>query len=195
MDIIHNADEERMKWKTLSSEYLFNDTWLRARRDKCQKSDGKIVYPYYIVEYPQWATGMGLTEDNKVVLVKQYRHAVEMVSIEIPGGCIDATDANPEAAIRREFIEETGYTFEKVEYLGKTSPNPSTNTNWMHMFLLTGGRLTHPQSFDENEEIEVLLVSLDEFVQMVLSNQIIQAMHMTTIFFALQRMGKLSIDL
>lgn len=195
MDIIHNADEERMKWKTLSTEYLFNDTWLRARRDKCLKSDGKIVYPYYIVEYPQWATGMGLTEDNKVILVKQYRHAVEMVSTEIPGGCIDAADANPEAAIRREFIEETGYTFDKVEYLGKTSPNPSTNTNWMHMFLLTGGKLTHPQSFDENEEIEVLLVSLEEFLQMVLNNQIIQAMHMTTIFFAFQKLGKLSINL
>lgn len=193
MDIIHNADEEQMKWKTLSSEYLFDDTWLRARRDKCQKSDGKIVYPYYVVEYPQWATGVGLTTDNQVILVKQYRHAAGIVCTEIPGGCIDSSDESPEAAIQREFIEETGYTFKDVFYLGRTSPNPSTNSNWMHMFLLTGGNLTHPQSFDENEEMEVLLVTLEEFVSMVMSNQIVQAMHMTTIFFALQKMGKLHI--
>ncbi len=195
MEIIHDADDEQMKWKTLSSEYLFNDTWLRARRDKCQKSDGKIVYPYYVIEYPQWATGVGITESNEVVLVKQYRHAIEQVCTEIPGGVIDATDASPEAAIRREFIEETGYTFDNVEFLGRTSPNPSTNTNWMNMFLLTGGRLTHPQSFDENEEIVVELVSLGDFVQMVLNNGIIQAMHTTTIFYALQKLGKLSITL
>lgn len=195
MDIIHNADEEKMKWKTLSSDYLFDDTWLRARRDKCEKSDGKIVYPYYVIEYPQWATGVGITHNNEIVLVKQYRHAAGVVCAEIPGGCIDAEDASPEEAIRREFIEETGYTFEAVEYLGRTSPNPSTNSNWMHMFLLTGGTLTHPQSFDENEEIEVLLVSMPEFVEMVRKNEIIQAMHMTTIFFALQRLGKLKIEI
>ena len=188
----HNNDD-KLRWKTLSSEYLFNDVWLRARKDRCLRPDGKVIDPYYVVEYPNWATGVGITENNEVVLVKQYRQALQIVCMEIPGGCIDAEDADFEAAIRREFIEETGYTFSHVEYLGKTSPNPSTNTNWMHMFLLTGGKLTHPQSFDENEEIEVYVVPMQEFIDMALRGEIIQSMHMTTVFFALHKLGKMKI--
>ena len=190
----HNNDD-KLRWKTLSSEYLFNDVWLRARKDRCLRPDGKIIDPYYVVEYPNWATGVGITDTNEVILVKQYRQALQIVCMEIPGGCIDATDSNNEEAIRREFIEETGYTFSHVEYLGRTSPNPSTNANWMHMFLLTGGKLTHPQSFDENEEIEVYVVPMQEFVEMVLRGEIIQSMHMTTVFFALHKLGKLKITL
>lgn len=193
--VIDTSNDEQLKWKTLSSEYLFDDTWLRARKDVCLKNDGKIVDPYYVMEYPQWATGLGLTENNEVILVRQYRHAIKEVCTEIPGGCVDATDASFEAGIRREFIEETGYTFSNVEYLGTTSPNPSTNANWMHMFLLTGGKHTHPQSFDDNEEIIVEIVPLPDFIELMLQGKIIQAMHMTTIFFALYKMGKLKIEL
>jgi ADP-ribose pyrophosphatase len=193
--MVDHTNDDKLRWKTLSSEYLFDDVWLRARKDRCVRPDGKIIDPYYVIEYPQWATGVGITESNEVVLVKQYRQALQVVCMEIPGGCIDAEDANPEAAIRREFIEETGYTFSSVAYLGKTSPNPSTNANWMHMFLLTGGKLTHPQSLDENEEIEVYVVPMQEFVDMALKGEILQSMHMTTIFFALHKLGKLSISL
>ena len=193
--MVDHTNDDKLRWKKLSTEYLFNDLWLHARKDRCLRPDGKIIDPYYVIEYPHWVTGVGITENNDVVLVKQYRHALEIVCMEIPGGCIDAEDETLEAAMRREFVEETGYTFDKAEYLGRTSPNPSTNANWMHMFLLTGGKLTHPQSFDENEEIEVDLVTIKEFVDMVLNGEIIQSMHMTTVFFALHKMGLMKIDL
>ena len=186
--------DEKLQWKLLSSEYLFNDTWLKARRDKCLKSDGSLVYPYYVMEYPEWVTGLGLTENNEVVLVKQYRHAVGKVCIEIPGGCVDDIDKNYEEAMRREMLEETGYVFAKLEYLGNTSPNPSTNANWMHMFLLTGGKKVQEQELDGNEEIEIMVVPMNEFFQLVLTNQIVQSMHMTTIFFALRKLGMLTIN-
>ena len=189
-----NMSDEKLTWQLLSSEYLFNDTWLKARRDKCLKPDGRVVFPYYVMEYPEWVTGLGFTENNEVILVKQYRHAVGKVCIEIPGGCVDDTDKNYEEAIRREMLEETGYAFAKVEYLGDTSPNPSTNANWMHMFLLTGGVKVQGQELDANEEIEIMLVSVQEFIQLVLSNLIVQSMHMTTIFFALHKLGILTIN-
>ena len=193
--MVDHTNDDKLRWKTLSSEYLFNDVWLKARKDRCLRPDGKLIDPYYVIEYPQWVTGVGITKDNEVVLVKQYRQALKIVCMEIPGGCIDATDKNNEEAIRREFVEETGYTFDTVEYLGKTSPNPSTNANWMHMFLLTGGEKTHEQEFDEYEEIEVHVVPMNEFVEMILRGEIIQSMHMTTVFFALYKLGKLSITL
>jgi ADP-ribose pyrophosphatase len=179
-------------WKLLSSEYLWNDTWLRARRDRCVRPDGKEVYPYYVMEYPTWVTAVALTEDNEVVLVKQYRHALGEVCIETPGGCVDDTDANYDEAVQRELLEETGYAFNEVHYLGRTSPNPSTNNNLMHMYLLRGGKKVQEQELDHNEDIEVIKVSLDELKAMVERNEIVQAMHVTCIFYALAKLAKLN---
>ena len=86
-------------------------------------------------------------------------------------------------------MEETGYTFTSVEYLGRTSANPSTNANLLHMFLLQGGKKVREQELDHNEEIEVLLVSPAELIQMLLRNEIVQSMHVTTIFFAFYKLG------
>ncbi|MGZ5134646.1 MAG: NUDIX hydrolase [Flavitalea sp.] len=180
-----------MEWKRLSSEYLFKDTWFTVRKDVCEKPDGKIVSPYYVYEFPTWVSAVALTEDKKVVMVRQYRHAIEETIIEIPGGCVDDTDPSFEIAIARELMEETGYAFSKYEYLGKISPNPSTNNNWMHMFLATGGKKIQEQQLDHNEEIEVILLSINELKQLLREHQIMQAMHATTIMYAFEKLREL----
>lgn len=180
-----------MNWKILSSEYLFNDLWFKVRKDKCITPQGKIVDPYYVYEFPTWVTAVALTEDGKVVLEKQYRHALEETCIEIPGGCVDDTDSSLEEAIKRELLEETGYHFSSYEYLGKISANPSTNSNLMHMYLAKGGRKIASQELDHNEEIEIDLVTIDELKQMLRENKIVQAMHVTCIMYALEKMGEL----
>ena len=180
-----------LTWKTLSSEYVFKDEWLTARRDRCERVDGTIIDPYYVMEYADWVTALPVTKEGKIILVRQYRHALGEVSIELPGGCIDSTDASPEDAIRREMLEETGYAFETVHYLGRISANPSTNANLMHMFVATGGQKVQEQQLDENEEIEVMEVSWEEFLQLIEEKRIVQSMHMSTIFYALRYLDKL----
>jgi len=180
-----------LKWKTLQSEYLFNDLWFTVRNDTCEKPDGGIVSPYYVYEFPTWVTAMAITEEGKVILERQYRHGIGETNFEIPGGCVDDTDKSYEEAIARELLEETGYTFTHYEYLGKTCANPSTNNNWMHMYLATGGKKVKEQELDHNEDIDVQLVSLDELKQLLRDNQIIQSMHVTAIFYALQKLGEL----
>jgi 8-oxo-dGTP pyrophosphatase MutT (NUDIX family) len=178
-----------MKWKILSSEYLFKDVWFTVRRDKCETPAGKIVDPYYVFEFPTWATALALTEDNKVILVRQYRHAIEDVCLELPGGCVDDADKTLQDAIARELLEETGYAFSNYDYLGKISPNPSTNNNWMHMFLATGGKKISEQQLDHNEEIDVELYSIDELKNFIRENKIVQAMHVTCIMYGLKKLG------
>lgn len=186
-------DDNSMKWKTLSSEYLYNDEWLKARKEVCQRPDGKIIDPYYILDYATWVCGVALTEDNNVVLIKQYRHALGEVCIEIPGGCVDKKDESFEQAVRREMTEETGYIFKEAEYLGFCSPNPAANSNLMHLFLLKGGVKKHEQNLDNNEDIEVFLVPLDELFQMVIDRKIHEAMHISAVMFALHKLGKLQV--
>lgn len=153
--------------------------------------EGKIIDPYYVYEFPDWVTAVALTEDGRMIFERQYRHALGETIYEIPGGCIDETDSSPQMAIARELEEETGYTFSAIEYLGKTSSNPSTNCNIMHMFLARGGRLNKVQHLDPNEEIEVVLFTMDEVIAMLKSNQIFQSMHVTALLYALERLGVL----
>lgn len=180
-----------MHWKILSSEYLFSDLWFKVRKDRCETPEGKIVDPYYVYEFPTWVTAVAITEEGKIILERQYRHALGEVCIEIPGGCVDDTDASLEDAIRRELLEETGYTFSSFEYLGKASANPSTNNNLMHMFLAKGGKKTSSQELDHNEEIEIDLVTVEELKQLIRENKIVQSMHVTCMLYALERMGEL----
>ena len=112
--------------------------------------------------------------------------------IEIPGGCVDDTDKTLEDAIARELLEETGYSFSSYEYLGKTSSNPSTNNNWMHMFLAKGGKRVSAQQLDHNEEIELEFYTVDELKQLLKEQKIIQSMHFTCILYALEKIGELS---
>jgi 8-oxo-dGTP pyrophosphatase MutT (NUDIX family) len=182
-----------LTWKKLSSEYLIKDTWATIRIESCMKPDGHIVEPYYVYEFPNWVTAIALTKDGRVILERQYRHALGETIYEIPGGCVDASDANLEAAIARELLEETGYKFEKFEYLGRTSANPSTNTNLMHMYLALNGELVAEQNLDAGEDLEVLFVSVDEFVTLFKEGAFLQAMHTTAIYLALQKLGRLTI--
>ncbi|MET0392380.1 MAG: NUDIX hydrolase [Chitinophagaceae bacterium] len=181
-----------LKWKTLSSEELFSDLWFKVRRDTCEAPDGRIISPYYVYEFPAWVTALALTEDGKVIMERQYRHALGETCLEIPGGCVDPTDNNLEEAIARELLEETGYVFTSFEYLGKISANPSTNSNLMHMFLARGGKKVASQHLDANEEIEVELLTIDEVKQLLRANGLLQAMHVTCLLYGLSKLGELT---
>jgi len=180
-----------MEWKLLNSEYLFKDLWFTVRKDSCQRPDGKVIEPYYVYEFPEWVTAVALTQDGKFIFERQYRHAAGLTLMEIPGGCVDPEDGSLTDAISRELKEETGYVFETMEYLGKTSANPSTNNNWMHFFLATGGKKVSEQALDGNEEIEIELLSIDDVKSLLRNNQILQSMHATALFYALERLGEL----
>lgn len=185
--------EQHMKWKILSSEYLFKDRWFKVRKDICETPEGKRVDPYYVYEFPTWVGALPVTSDGKFIMVKQYRHALGEVCIEVPGGCVDDTDRDTREAIARELKEETGYTFSSYEYLGRISANPSTNTNLLHMYLARGGEKTSAQQLDANEEIEVVLYSLEELKQLLRENRIVQAMHVSCIIYALEKTGAIRI--
>jgi ADP-ribose pyrophosphatase len=180
-----------MKWKVLESKQLFTEPWFSVRKDICELPNGNRHSSYYILQYPDWATGFALTEDNKVIMVRQYRHGIGEVSLELPGGVIDKNESARDA-IARELKEETGYEFDSIEEIGQVAPNPATSNNYMHMFIAKGGRKVAEQSLDETEDVEVLFYTIEELKQLLKENRIIQSLHCTTIFYALSRLGLLS---
>ena len=165
-----------MSFTILSKEYISNHQYFTARRDSYKTPTGKIVDPYFVVELPECVLALAITKENKVLLVEQYRHAIQQQSIEFPGGFIDKNES-PEIAISRELQEETGYTFSDFHYLGKTFSNPGVLTNATHLYLATGGEKTSNQSLDANEEINIILRPLEEVKMMIKNYEFKQSMH------------------
>ena len=181
---------KHLHWEKLSSKYLVKEKWATLRVDSCKMPNGTLIDDYYVLEYPDWVNAVALTEKNEVILIKQYRHAAGEVILEVPGGCVDPGEA-PEAAVKRELLEETGYEFDSIELISTVYANPSTSYNKTWCFIAKGGRKVAEQSLDGAEEIEVLTVSLAELKKMLFENQFGQALHTSSIFYALVKLGEL----
>jgi ADP-ribose pyrophosphatase len=179
-----------MKWKVLETEYLWKEEWLTIRKDKCEMPNGKVIPSFYVNEYPEWVNAFALTEEGKVIMVKQYRHGIGEVGIELPGGVAEKGETMEEA-VKRELLEETGYEFDSWEYLGKISANPSTTNNFMHMFLARNGKKTTKQKLDEHEELEVHLMDIEEVTKLVRENKMMQSLHVNCFYYAMDKLGKL----
>ncbi|HMP92208.1 MAG TPA: NUDIX hydrolase [Phnomibacter sp.] len=177
-------------WKHISSRYIHQEKWFKLRADKVLKGNGQPMEPYYVTEYSHWVNVLPITTDGMAVLVRQYRYALGVWSIEVPGGIMDPHETDPAEAARRELLEETGYTAQHLQQVAVLATNPATQNNNLYAYLATGCTLTHALNLDENEEIEVLLVAVDELVYMLRHNQIVQSLHTASIFYALQALGK-----
>jgi 8-oxo-dGTP pyrophosphatase MutT (NUDIX family) len=172
-------------WKILESKYLYKRSGMAVRVDQCETHNGDIFEPY-VVESGNWVNVIALTKKQEVILVRQYRHGVGEVLLEIPAGIMDDEDDNPEQAAKRELLEETGYTGERFIQVGKVYPNPATHNNVTYSFLALDVEKVGQQNLDVTEEIDVYLVPLDEFISLVKNGDLPQALHVSALFFAME---------
>lgn len=184
---------ESLNWKILNSKYVIKDKWISLRADTCIMPSGKIVEPYYILEYPTWVSVVAITKKNEVILVKQYRHGCKKTLLELPSGCMEVYDLSPMDAIKRELLEETGYTSEEFIDLGTISANPSSHNNLTYSFLALNVELVKEPHLDDTEQIEVVLKPLKQVIECLKNNEFLQALHVSTIFKALVYMNIIKI--
>lgn len=182
---------EILKWQKLSSRYLVKEKWATLRVDTCRLQNGTVKDDYYVLEYPDWANAVALTKDNKIIMVRQYRHAADIISLEIPGGVIERGE-NPETGVKRELLEETGYSFETCELIATLYPNPATSDNRTFTYLLTGGVKVSEQDLDEHEILNVEEYTIEEVKQLLTENKIDQALHTAALFYGLIKINALT---
>lgn len=172
-------------WKIVESRHPFP----KFRMDTCELPSGK-PYKAFVLEFDAWANVVAITKKNEVVLVRQYRHGVQEISLELPGGVVDAGE-DPLEGVRRELLEETGYGGGTVVEVGRIYPNPAIQQNTLYCYLATDVEWVGEQHLDESEEIEVALVPLDEMIEMVQQGRLRHALNVAVLFRALMHLKRI----
>lgn len=164
------------RWETVSSEYLIKRPWLTARKDVLRMPNGKIVPEYYVLEYPTWVNVIAITKDGDFVLVRQYRHALDIVEYELCAGTMEDSDTCPMDAAKRELLEETGYAGGEWSEYSVLSANPTSMNNLNHTFLAIGVEKVAEQHLDDTEDISVYLFRKEELIELLKRDEMKQAL-------------------
>jgi 8-oxo-dGTP pyrophosphatase MutT (NUDIX family) len=173
-------------WQVLSDVSLVSQRWLEVREQRVRLANGHEIDRFHLLQGPDWAAVLCLTQDKQVVLVRQYRHGLGGPSLELPAGVIEPTETPIEAA-RRELREESGFAAESLEPLLMMAPEPARNTTRAHFFFARGALPVGELALDSSEELEVLLVPVSELFELIEHGQIVHAVHIAAILTAARR--------
>lgn len=159
-------------WQKIDSHPIGDFQIFTIRSDRKISPRTQQEHDFLVVDAVNWVNVIALTPDGQLVLVEQYRHGSNTVELEIPGGAMDAGDATPEEAGRRELREETGYEGERPKIIGQNFPNPAFMSNTCFTVLIENCRCVHPVQFDHGEDLITRLVPAAEIHNLVAGGRI-----------------------
>lgn len=160
---------ERMSpkpWPLIKSVYEKSLSIFRLRTDRARSPRTGEAHDFFILESPTWVNVIPLTEQGDVVMIRQWRHGIRQVTLEIPGGVVEPDDT-PRDAARRELAEETGYAAHEMIPLGFVHPNPAIQDNRCYTFLARNAALQGGQALDDKEDIQIVKYPLSEIPRLI----------------------------
>ncbi len=138
---------------------------------------------FFVLNAPDWINIIPITATGNVIFIKQYRHGTGTVCLEVPGGMVDPHEDDPMVTARREMLEETGFSAEKIIHLGTVEPNPAFLTNRCHTYLALNATYVQPPEFDGAEDIEMIEVPLTQVLDLILAGKITHSLTICAFFF------------
>lgn len=170
----------------LDRAVVFSTAWF----DVIAKTLDTQPEPYYTLKVPDYVAVVPMTSEGKVVLVQQYRPVVEDVTLELPSGHVEPGE-DPEHAIRRELLEETGYQANAIEFLGRFAPDTGRLSNTMWCYFAPW---VTPTTAPPEQGIEVVLCTQYELLQMVTKGLINPGLHLGVLLLAILK-SEMSVEI
>lgn len=171
--------------KCISSERIYEGRILNVRRDKVTALRGEAYRE--IIEHNGAVAMVAITETGNIVLVKQYRYAAGRTFLEVPAGKIDKGETDPLGAAIRELREETGYTANNIEYMGKINVSVAYSEEVIHIYLMRD-LVPGKQCLDDDEAVEVIEMPFEEACEMAAQGKLEDAKTLAALFLARGRM-------
>ena len=173
--------------KTVESELVFDGKIITVKKDRAELENGEIVNRELVV-HPGGVCIVALTDEEEILMVKQFRYPFQTVLTELPAGKLEFGEDHREAGLR-ELKEETGATCEKFEYLGVCYPSVAYLSEKIHMYLATGLSFDK-QKLDDDEFLDVVRIKIDDAVNMIMNNEIKDSKTQCAILKAARLLGK-----
>jgi 8-oxo-dGTP pyrophosphatase MutT (NUDIX family) len=154
---------DNLIWREESSKIVFDCRIFSIRESRCA-SPANDPGNFMVIDAADWAIIIPEIKGprgSRFVMVRQWRHGAQSLSLEFPGGVFEPGE-NPGEAAARELQEETGYRPLKIEKIGEFSPNPAIMSNRVHFFLADELENTGKQSLDQDEYLEIVLADAAE---------------------------------
>lgn len=171
--------------KCISSERIYEGRILNVRRDKVTALRGEAYRE--IIEHNGAVAMVAITETGNIVLVKQYRYAAGRTFLEVPAGKIDKGETDPLGAAIRELREETGYTANNIEYMGRINVSVAYSEEVIHIYLMRD-LVPGKQCLDDDEAVEVIEMPFEEACEMAAQGKLEDAKTLAALFLARGRM-------
>ncbi|MDN7244096.1 NUDIX hydrolase [Planococcus shenhongbingii] len=179
---------KKFEEKTISSNRIYEGKIINLKVDEVSLPNGHTS-KRELVEHPGAVALVAITEDNKIIMVEQYRKALERTIIEIPAGKIEKGEA-PEYTAMRELEEETGYTADKLVLIQSFSTSPGFADEVIHLYAAEGlKKSTSGAVLDEDEFVELMEVTVEEAEQLMKENRIYDAKTAFAVLWAKQRLS------
>ena len=178
------------RWTALKTEFLQDCAVFTVSRTASLSPRTGIQHTFYRIDSTDWVNIVPVTDRGEVVMVRQYRHGLGEITLEIPGGLVDEGESPSEAAAR-ELLEETGYRAASLERIGVVNPNPALFGNICHTFLARDVERVADSRGVGLEEIAVELLPVADLPARLRAGEIDHALVVAALYwFELAASGK-----
>lgn len=176
---------QKKKWKKLGSELFLKTPWLEISKNIFRLPNGEIIQDYYLIKKPASVHFVAITENNKIILIKQYRPGAEKASISVPAGYVDKGETL-EKACQREMAEEIGYQAKNLLEITQITEGSDRFVGFpCHLFMAWNLVRIKDRALDaEAKEINIIEINAAEAIKMIERKKIKGAFTIAAIFLA-----------